>query len=102
MYIAASASRISSSASRVSSGPKIEMPMLPRQRHLAMTGAHRLCQQLEDPLRGIRRGLALGDVLEQHGELVAAEARGDVGAADGFVEPARELDEHLVAGGVAE
>ena len=43
-----------------------------------------------------------GDVLEQHGELVAAEARGDVGAADGVVEPARELDEHLVARGVAE
>ena len=42
------------------------------------------------------------DVLEQHGELVAAEARGDVGAADAVVEPARELDEHLVAGGVTE
>ena len=76
--------------------------MLPRQRHVAMTGVHRLGEQLEDPLRGIRRGLALGDVLQEHGELVAAEARRDIGAADGVVEPARELDEHLVAGGVAE
>ena len=44
----------------------------------------------------------LVDVLEQDGELVAAEARGDVGAADAVVEPACELDEHLVARGVAE
>ena len=67
-----------------------------------MAGVHGLGEQLEDPLRGVRGRLALGDVLEQHGELVAAEARRDVGAADAVVEPARELDEHLVAGGVAE
>ena len=44
----------------------------------------------------------LGDVLEQDRELVAAEARGHVGAARARVQPARELDQHLVAGGVAE
>ena len=102
MYIAASASRISSSASRVSSGPKIEMPMLPLSVTCAVAGLHRLGEQLEDPLRRVGGGLALGDVLEQHGELVAAESRGDVRAADAVVEAARELDEHLVAGGVAE
>ena len=42
------------------------------------------------------------DVLEQDGELVAAEAGRGVRAADARVEAAGDLDEHLVAGGVPE
>ena len=42
------------------------------------------------------------DVLEQHGELVAAEARGGVAGADAGVEALGDGQQDLVAGGVAE
>ena len=72
------------------------------QRDLLVAGDQRHGERLEDPLGGVGRLLAVLDVLEQHRELVAAEARGGVGAADALVETARHLDQHLVAGGVPE
>ena len=45
---------------------------------------------------------SLGDVVEQHGELVAAEARHDVARAQRLLEARADLLEQLVAGLVAE
>ena len=45
---------------------------------------------------------AVVDVLDEHGELVAAEPRGGVGAAQRVAQPLGDADEQLVAGGVAE
>ena len=42
------------------------------------------------------------DVLEQHGELVAAEPGGGVGRAERREQPLADLAEHLVSDGVAE
>ena len=69
---------------------------------LPVPSVHRLGEQIEDALRRVRGRLAVADVVEQHGELVAAEASGHVRAARAGVESARELDEHLVAGRVAQ
>ena len=55
-------------------------------------------EQVEDPLREIGRVVAVRDILEQDGEFVAAEACGDVGAADVGVEATCDLDEHIVPG----
>ena len=102
MYIAESASRIISSASAPDSCSATEMPRLQRSAISLWPATQRHGERLEDPLGGVGRLLAVLDVLEQHRELVAAEARGGVGAADALVEPARDLDQHLVAGRVAE
>ena len=82
---------------RWSSGAKDRDADAAAQRHLAKSGLHGSGEQLEDALRRVGGRLALVDVLEQDRELVAAEARRDVGAADAVVEPPCELDEHLVA-----
>ena len=56
----------------------------------------RLPQVLGDPLRGFERA-----ILQQHAELVAAEARERVGRADAGLHHARELLQQPVAGLVA-
>ncbi len=55
-----------------------------------------------DPGRHLDRHLHAVDVLEQHRELVAAEARQGVALAHARPDAASDLDQHLVAGGVAE
>jgi hypothetical protein len=72
------------------------------QRELLVAGAQRHGQGLEHALGGVGGLLAGLDVLEQDRELVAAEAGGGVSAANARVEPARHLDQHLVARGVAQ
>ena len=59
-------------------------------------------QRLEDPLGGLGGGLDVVDVLQQDRELVAAEAGGGVGGADAGRDPLGHLEQHPVAGGVAE
>ena len=59
-------------------------------------------ERLDDPLGRVGRGLRAVGALEQHGELVAAEAGGGVARADARRQPLRDLVEHLVAGRVAE
>jgi len=55
-----------------------------------------------DPLGDADRLAGVAQVLEQHGELVAAEAGDGVGRADAGAEPAGDGDEELVADLVAE
>src|SRR4051812_31469403 len=101
MYIAASALRIISSASVAASPSTIEMPMLARV-ELLLLERERPGERLEDALGGVGRLLGGLDALEQHGELVAAEARGRVAGADARGEALADLEQDLVAGGVAE
>ena len=65
--------------------------------------------QLERPLQGavqagghLGHDAAVGDVAQQHGELVAAQAGEQVAAADDRAQAARDLDQQLVAVVVAE
>ncbi len=102
MYIAASASRIM----LVGLGRRAVLgdrdAEAAAQRELLVAGDDRQRERVEDALGGVGGLLAVGDVLEQHRELVAAEARGGVGPADALVEAPRDLLQHLVARGVAE
>ena len=69
---------------------------------LAAGDRERVAQRGEHAL-GDDAGLArVGDVLEQHGELVAAHARHGVAGADGRVEPARDGAQQLVPDGMPE
>src|SRR4051812_48079636 len=101
MYIAASALRIISSASVAASPSTIEMPMLARV-ELLLLERERPGERLEDALGGVGRLPGGLDALEQHGELVAAEARRGVAGADAGGEALADLEQDLVAGGVAE
>src|SRR6185295_5593995 len=58
-------------------------------------------QRALDALGDPDRVAGLVDVLEQHGEFVAAEAGDGVAGADGLLEAPRGLDQELVAGAVA-
>jgi hypothetical protein len=64
--------------------------------------AERLVQGVERPAGHGRGRLGVGHPLQQHGELVAAEAGGGVGRAQAPLEPAGGGHQELVAGGVAE
>ena len=64
--------------------------------------AQRNGQRLEHRSAVSAASSALLDVLQQDRELVAAEAGRGVAGADARVEPLGDLDEHLVAGSVAE
>ena len=52
--------------------------------------------------RGVHGLLRIGEVAEQQGELVAAEARHGVAGPDDLAQPLRDLDQQHVAPGVAE
>ena len=67
-----------------------------------MVELKRASQRLEDPLGGLGRGLDVVDVLQQDGELVAAEAGGGVSGADAGGDPLGHLEQHPVSGGVPE
>ena len=70
--------------------------------HLVPAHLDRRGQLLVNPL-GDAGGVRLAvDVLEQHGELVAAEARERVARAHAALEPPRDADQQLVAGLVSE
>ena len=58
-------------------------------------------EPVDERLRDVRR-LALADALQQHGELVAAEARHRVARAHAILVRARDVDEQPIAGGVTE
>ena len=78
------------------------MPRLRADEQLLALEQQRLRERLEDPLGGVGGVLRAADVLEQDRELVAAEARGGVAGADARVQALGDLEQHLVAGGVAE
>ena len=63
-------------------GSTSEMPMLARSDELLVPDAQRRGERLEHALGGVGGLLRVVDVLEQHRELVAAEARGGVAGAD--------------------
>ena len=69
--------------------------------HGASLGHHRGCQRFNHPL-GDQLGLArMQHFGQEQRELVAAEPGSSVGPAQALVEPAGDLDEHGVPGGVA-
>ena len=102
MYIAASALRISSSAPVTVPAGANEMPRLARIASWLSSISIGARERLEDPLGGLGGGLHVLDVLEQDRELVAAEPGRRVGGAHAGRDPLGDLDEHRVAGGVAE
>ena len=102
MYIAASALRISSSAPAAVSPSAIEMPRLQPTNSSLPSSRSGARERFEDPLGGVGGVLCAADVLEQDGELVAAEAGGGVARADAGVQALGDLQQHRVAGGVAE
>ena len=61
----------------------------------------RLREGLEDPRGGMGHAGGVGDVLDEHAELVAAQARRGVGRAQAGAESARDLFEQSVAVRVA-
>ena len=77
------------------------MPMLAAQRQLLARDRERLAEVLEDPLGDLDR-VGARDVLEQHDELVAAEARGGVARAHAGREPLGDVEQRRVPGLVAE
>ena len=103
MYIAASASRMSSSALRCVARPEDRDADAPAQRHLAQAGLHRAREQLEDPLRprrrppGSRRRPRAARANSSPPNRAAMSAPRTL-----VVQPPRELDQHLVARRVAE
>ena len=76
--------------------------MLQRSDELLVRHAQRHRERLEHALGRVGGLLNVVDVLEQEGELVAAEARGGVARAHARCKPLRDLGEHLVAGRVPE
>ena len=102
MYIAASALRISSSASVAFPGSATEMPRLARIDQVVVVELEWAAERVEDALGGLDRDLRIVDVLEQDRELVAAEARGGVGGADARRHALGHLEQDPVAGRVAE
>ena len=76
--------------------------MLPRSASSLPATIERPTQILENPLSDLDRGLRAVEVLQQHHELVAAEARRRVAGADALREPLGHVDQRLVAGAVAE
>ena len=106
MYIAASALRISSSASLTLGRPvrgegdrdadaRAHEHVLAGDRDRHLEAAHQALGEIDG-----RDGIA--DVLDQDRELVAAEARGRVGRPHGLQQADGDRLQHLVAGGVAE
>jgi hypothetical protein len=69
---------------------------------VAALDAERLLHRAQDPLGDHRRLGRLGEPLQQHRELVAAQARDGVAGAQRAGDPLGEGDEQLVADGVAE
>jgi hypothetical protein len=64
--------------------------------------AHRRRERVDHALGGLDRFVAMLDVLQQQRELVTAEAGRRVTGADARGQALADLDQHLVAGGVAE
>ena len=69
--------------------------------HLAAVDHDRLVQGVEDPLGDLDHGLGVGGVLEEHGELVAAEPGRRVAGAQAAAQPVGHRPQQLVAGAVA-
>ena len=100
-YIAVSASR-SMSSGRVVARARQRDADADAGEHLVPAHLDRRRQLLVDPL-GDAGGVRLAvDVVEQHGELVAAQARERVARPHAALEPARGADQQLVAGLVSE
>ena len=70
--------------------------------HLTALDHDRLVQGVEDPLGHLDHGLRVGRVLEEHRELVTAEASRGVARAQAAAEPVGHRPQQLVAGAVAE
>ena len=105
MYIAASASRISVSAlasALITSSSITAMPMLQRCESSFSGSWIGSVSDLDQPLGGVGGLLGVADALEQDRELVAAEAGGGVRGADAVRQAVGDLDQHAVAGVVAE
>jgi len=67
-----------------------------RNVNLAMVERERSAKLLEDPLRDSGRVSETGEAVEQDGELVAGDAGGDVGRADGFLDASRRLQQEPI------
>ncbi len=102
MYIAASASRISSSAPAVESGVQDRYADAASQRELLAGDHERLAQIVEDPLGDLDGRVGVCQVLQQHHELIAAEASGRVAQAHAGRQTLGDIDQRLVAGVVPE
>ncbi len=76
--------------------------MLAFDDELLLAHVDRLAQALEHPLGDVDGLLRALHLLDQDGELVAAEAGDRVGRADGVAQAMRDLLQHRVAGGMAE
>ena len=87
---------------RVGVGPAERDPDRPGDHQLAVGDRERLGERGQHPLRDDRRLARVGHVLQQDGELVAADPRDGVAGAQRGVEPARDRLEQPVAGLVAE
>ena len=72
-----------------------------RHGHLGLGQLDRLADLLEDPDRGPFGFCHPAGVLEEHGELVAVEARDRVAGANGSQDPHPDFDQEAVAFGVA-
>src|SRR3954463_15982055 len=70
--------------------------------HLAPEHGERLAERGDHPFGDVRRAVRVADVAEQDGELIAADARGRVAPAQTVAQPARDVDEELIAGDVTE
>ena len=100
-YMAMSALRNRSSADSAN-GPLIATPMLARDGGDDAADLDRLAQGVGDPDGDRRARLLVGDALEQHRELVPAEAGRGVARAQDPGEPLGDGDEDVVAAGMAE
>ena len=78
------------------------MPTLADSRHSCPCSVNGSDERIEQPLRELAHVALARDVLGEHDEFVAAEARGGVGRADRVASPLRHDLQHLVAGDVAE
>ncbi len=65
-------------------------------------GNGKLPDQRPDPLGELLQLTSAPDARREHGDLLAAPACDDVGRPQALAEPAHDLDQHLVADGVAE
>ena len=70
--------------------------------HLLVLEVERPVERLDQPLGDVGRADRIAAVLEQHRELVAAEARRGIGRPQDMPEPLADLAEQHVAGGVPE